>query len=182
MPAAHSADSASDKQLLGLFYPANERLGVFAKVSAAALSPLAARLLDHDHHMTVTLEQHHTSPVDVHVLATRTDGNHYSRKIVLTRQSDNQPVMFGLVRMDKTVFADDVRAEIESQRTPLGRVLIENNVLRSVKRMELYRVAVAAELAQQFKLDAGTVCFSRTAMIYCDEAPAIELLEIVTPN
>jgi len=81
--------------------------------------------------------------------------------------------------MDREVFAEPVRAEIESQRTPLGRVLIENDVLRSVKLMQLYRIEVAGDLAEAFGVEPGTVCFGRTAMIYCDGAEAIELLEIV---
>ena len=129
--------------------------------------------------MTVTLEEHHGCPVDVHVLESRIEGDHYARKITLTRQSDDSVVMFGIVRMDRTVLAEAVRDEIESQRTPLGRVLIENNVLRSVKLLNLYRIEASEDLAGSFGVDAGSVCFGRTAMIYCDEAEAIELLEIV---
>ena len=165
--------------LLNLFYSKSSVAGSFAKVSAELLTPVAAKLLAHDHHMTVTLEQHHGCPVDVHVIESKTDGDRYSRKITLTRQSDNAVVMFGLVRMDRTVFSDEVRDEIESQRTPLGRVLIENDVLRSVRLMQLYRIESPQDLADSLEMEAGAVCFGRTAMIYCDGAEAIELLEIV---
>jgi chorismate-pyruvate lyase len=132
--------------------------------------------------MSVTLEAHHGCPVDVRVIESKTDGDLYSRKITLTRQSDDAVVMFGLVRMDRTVFSDEARDEIESQRTPLGRVLIENGVLREVKLLDLYRIEASGDLAESFKIESGSVCFGRTAMIYCDSEPAIELLEIVAPN
>ncbi len=165
--------------LLDLFYSTDSMPGNFKNVSVESLTPVAAKLLAHDHHMTVTLEQHHGCSVDVHVLESRIEGNHYARKITLTRQSDKAVVMFGVVRMDRTVFDEAVRDEIESQRTPLGRVLIDHNVLRSVKLSRLYQIQSAGDLVDAFGVDADRVCFGRTAMIYCDGAEAIELLEIV---
>src|SRR5947209_18117746 len=41
------------------------------------------QLLVHDKHMTVTVEAFHGSKVDVRVLERRTDGEAYSRKILL---------------------------------------------------------------------------------------------------
>ena len=116
-------------ELLDLFYSSTCKIGTFKKLGVESLTPLAADLLAHHHHMTVTLEQHHGCPVNVHVIEAQTEGDGYARKIKLTRQSDDAVVMFGVVRMDRTVFTDEVRAEIESQQTPLGRVLVENNVL-----------------------------------------------------
>jgi chorismate-pyruvate lyase len=174
--------ACSDNQmnaLLDLFRSASSTNWKFRKVGVESLTADAADLLAHHHHMTVTLEKYHGCPVDVHVLEFHSEGDHYARKIKLTRQSDDSVVMFGVVRMDKTVFSDAVREEIESQQTPLGRVLIENNVLRVVKLLGLYRIEASGDLADSFGVDAGTVCFGRTALIYCDGAKAIELLEIV---
>jgi len=133
--------------LLGLFYSTESRPGSFTEVAADSLPSLAAILLAHDHHMTVTLEQHHGCLVDVHVMESKVQGDHYTRKITLSRQSDDTVVMFGVVRMDRTVFAADVLEEIESRRTPLGRVLIENDVLRSVKLLSLYRIEASGDLS-----------------------------------
>ena len=165
--------------LLELFYSTTCTLGTFTKLGVESLTPLAADLLAHHHHMTVTLEQHHGCPVDVHVIEAQTEADGYARKIKLTRQSDDAVVMFGIVRMDRSVFSDEVRDEIESQRTPLGRVLVENNVLRLVKLLGLYRIEASGELAESFGVEVGSVCFGRTALIYCDGSEAIELLEIV---
>ena len=40
--------------------------------------------------------------------------------------------MFGVPRLKLSLLREDVRREIEAERTPLGRVLIEHNVLREV--------------------------------------------------
>ncbi len=165
--------------LIKLFFENSAQLGSFSETSAEEVPQPSCSLLAHDHHMTVTLEQHNNSPVDVKVLATRTDGGRYSRKILLTRQSDDAVVQFGIVRLDMTVLASEVRKEIEAKETPLGRILISHNVLREVKLLNLFEIQSGQELAKSFGFEEGQVCYGRTALIYCDGAPAIELLEIV---
>jgi len=156
--------------LLKLFFEDGSQLGAFTETTAGKVPEPSRSLLAHDHHMTVTLEKHHNSPVDVKVLATRTDGGHYSRKILLTRQSDDVVVQFGIV----------VRKEIEAKETPLGRILIAHDVLREVKLLNLFEIQCGEELASSLGFEPGQVCYGRTALIYCDGVPAIELLEIVS--
>ncbi len=131
--------------------------------------------------MTVTVERFHGCPVDVQVLNVHTTKTHYSRKITLTRQSDGRVVQFGLVRLCLDFLETPVRAEIEGQTTPLGRVLIKHNVLREVQLISLWKVAAGEDLAKLFACETGAVCYGRTALIYCNGVPAVELLEIVTP-
>lgn len=168
--------------LVDLFYDSLEPLGMFDEVDGASMPPVFRSLLDHDAHMTVTVEEHHHSFVDVHVLETHVTDNHYSRKIVLTRQSDGRVVQFGLVRLNLDYVEPDVRQEIESEQIPLGHVLIKHNVLRTVKLLSLWRVEPGDELRKLFGLDSPETCYGRTALIYCNGIPAVELLEIVTPE
>jgi chorismate-pyruvate lyase len=65
---------------------------------------------------------------------------------------------------------------------PLGRVLIEHNVMRNVRLLSLWQIEPGAELRQLFKLPEAERCYGRTALIYCNGVPAVELLEIVTPR
>jgi len=118
--------------LQALFFQDSRLLGEFTKVDASQIDSFGQELLNHNEHMTVTVEKHHGCAVDVDVLEHRTDGDHYSRKILLRRQSDNGVVMYGIVRLLLSAVADAVRSEIESREIPLGRVLINHNVLREV--------------------------------------------------
>ena len=178
MKPADSADVELDA-LIELFYDDSDQLGQFAQVDAQEV-PLPSRdLLAHEHHMTVTVEKFHGCPVDVQVLASRDDDTHYSRKILLTRQSDGGVVQFGIVRLNMSVLAPEVQHEIRSQQTPLGRILIQHGVLRQVRLLTLCRIEAGAELAGYFGLPPGDVVYGRTALIFCDGAPAIELLEVV---
>jgi chorismate-pyruvate lyase len=168
--------------LVALFYDAPEDLGDFVEVRAEEMPPVYRRLLAHNHHMTVTVEQRHGSLVDVEVLDTKIDDPFYARKILLRRQSDGRVVQFGIMRVDFRFLGDAVRREIESQSTPLGRILIKHDVLREVELFKLWRVAAGDDLCRLFPCPADEPTYGRTALIHCNHQPAIELLEIVTPE
>ena len=168
------------EQLIHLFFDDESQLGHFEEIAADQVPEPSRSLLSHDQHMTVTVEKHHQSSVDVKVLQTRTDGDHYSRKILLTRQTDGGVVQYGIVRLNKSFIAPEVREEIERQETPLGRILINHGVLRVVKLLSLLKIECGPELAREFAFEVGQTCYGRTALIYCDGSPAIELLEIVS--
>ena len=167
------------QQLIELFYDDPSQLGQFVHTAACDLSEIGRQLLAHDRHMTVTVELFHQGSVDVQVLESRQDTEHYFRKILLTRKSDSRVVMFGIVRLNLAVLSPQVRAEIESHATPLGRILIEHNVLRVVKLGRLFQISPGEDLRQLLQLQPAAVCHGRTAMIFCEGQPAIELLEIV---
>lgn len=179
MNPADSADVELDL-LIKLFFNDSAELGHFKEVSADGVAEPSRSLLAHDHHMTVTLEQHHDSPVEVRVLESRLDDHHYSRKILLSRKTDGAVVQYGIVRLDRSVLSPEVQQEIEQQAAPLGRILIDHNVLRSVKLLSLLKIQCGPDLAEAFGIQVGDICFGRTALIYCDGSPAIELLEIVS--
>lgn len=173
--------NAELSRLLELFYDSPNALARFQAVSVDEMPEPFRQLLAHPHHMTVAMEQFHGSLVDVHVDTLKQDGEKYARRIVLTRQSDARKVQFGIVRLDFGCLSAAVRQEIESRKTPLGRILIEHNVLREIELIGLWRVEVGADLARLLDVEPGSVTYGRTAVIHCNHAPAVELLEIAAP-
>lgn len=174
--------TADLETLVGLFYDQVEDLATFTPRHFSELPPVYRRLLAHTGHMTVTVEDRHASPVNVEVLQVHQTPSHYSRKILLRRQSDNRVVQFGIVRLALETLEPPTRDEILSQRTPLGRVLIEHGVMRAVQLLGLWEVACGRDLAELFQTSPSHTTFGRTALIYCNGEPAIELLEIVAPE
>ena len=168
--------------LTSLFYSDLAELGAFQEVLTEAVPQPYRRLLAHHEHMTVSVEQHHGCSVDVEVIASKRSGDYYSRKIILRRQSDSRVVLFGIPRLNLRLVDDDVRREILSEMKPLGRVLIEHNVLREVQLASLYCITPGPELCRFFSLAQPLATYGRTAFIYCDGYPAVELLEIVSPE
>src|SRR5580692_6856853 len=97
--------------LFQLFPPASY-LREFDVVAADQVPQPYRDLLVHEHHMTVTVEAHNGSLVDVKVLEKRHEGNSYARKILLASQKDQRIVMFGLVRIWLHYCSPEVRDEI----------------------------------------------------------------------
>ncbi len=169
------------QSLVQLFYDDPHHLGLSTQIAGHEVPQPYRQLLDHNEHMTVTVEAHHESKVDVQVLSVQRDSTTYCRKILLSRQTDQKVVQFGIVRLHLKCLESKAREEIESESIPLGRVLIQNNVLRIVELCQLYRFECGADLAQQFGARLSTLTYGRTALIYCNGEPGVELLEIVSP-
>jgi chorismate-pyruvate lyase len=167
--------------LTGLFYPSREALGRFTEVSVDAVPETYRRLLAHNDHMTVAVEDYHKSAVDVRVLRRHTTDSHYAREILLVRQSDAAVVQYGIMRVSFAYLPGEVQERILGEQTPLGRILIEHNVLRRVQLFSLRRVELGKALSKYFRRPSATITYGRTALIECNQAPAIELLEIVSP-
>ncbi len=168
--------------LLHMFYQDHVQLGSFEAQEIEDLPPVYRKLLAHREHMTVTVEQHHGCLVDVEVLQQRLEEPFYTREILLRRQSDNKVVQYGIVRLFLPSLAEEVSNEILSGQIPLGRVLIKHDVMRAVRLGELWRVECAAKLAELFECELPVTTYGRTALIYFDDRPALELLEIVAPE
>ncbi len=139
------------------------------------------QMLAHDHHMTVTMESYHQSSVDVRVLDQRLDGETYVRKILLLKSGTDEVVQFGIVRFNFQYVTDDVRREILAGETPLGRVLINHNVLRHIDLGAILRITAGPGLASLLQMPEGGVTYGRLATIFCNNKPAVDLLEISAP-
>lgn len=138
-------------------------------------------MLVHERHMTVTMEKYHDCSVDVHVIDRRWDGEIYGRKIILTKQGTDVPVQFGIVRFDFQYVTPAVRDEIVSETIPLGRVLINHNVLRHIDLGAVLKMTAGPGLARYLDMEEGGETYGRLATIFCNKRPAVDLLEISSP-
>jgi len=154
-------------------------LGQFEPVGVEELPAKARRLLAHNDHMTVALEWFHKSPVSVQALDEWRDDSSYARASLLSRQSDGVIVQFGMMRIWLTDLPAAAQDEITSKRAPLGRVLIEHNVLREVELITLWRITPGPVLQQHLGVGGNETIYGRTAQILLDERPSVQLLEIV---
>lgn len=138
-------------------------------------------MLVHDQHMTVAMETFHRAPVDVRVLAQLQDGNLYARKILLLKQGAQTVVQFGVVRFHLSYVTEPIRQEIIAGQTPLGRILINYNVLRHIDLGAILEITAGPGLARHLNMPAGSVTYGRLATIFCNRQPAVDLLEISAP-
>ncbi|WP_182867043.1 hypothetical protein [Stieleria mannarensis] len=186
MVAGLSKDDADVKieTLLAEFYDPEAGFAQWGQCRSTLRMPSPYdELLNHHSHMTVTVESHHGDKVDVvvhrHHRHADDHGDWYVREITLKTQTSGKVVQYGIVRLNVSALAPEVWKQIESRQTPLGRVLIEHNVLREVQLCELWEIQAGPALASLLHAEAGDTVYGRTALIYCDGEPAIELLEVV---
>jgi chorismate-pyruvate lyase len=151
------------------------------EVSSGDIPAPYHKLLVHTHHMTITVEQFFLSSVDVRVLNSRRSGNEYARKILLSTHDTRRVVQFGLVRINLGVCPELVRKEILEGKTPLGRVLIQHNMLRRIEPVAFLQVSLSPTMANWFGVESGTTTYGRVGVIYTGERPAVEVLEILAP-
>jgi chorismate-pyruvate lyase len=147
-------------------------------VTPDQLSLVAHRLLVHQGHMTEVLEAHHAGRARLTVLEDRLDNDVYWRKILL--EIHGKLVEYGMVRIFLQYVPKHAAEEILARKIPLGRVLINHDVLRRVEPRWYVHVA-AEELKKFFGIAPPTLsAFGRISIIHCNGQPAIELFEAVT--
>jgi chorismate-pyruvate lyase len=151
----------------------------YQPVGSKDLPDAYRRLLVHDQHMTLRLREHFGEDVVLHVLANKLDSDVYQRHITLTLEDSDRVVEIGLVRIDLGYTKDAVRSAILERKAPLGDVLIQANVLRRIEPKWYYRFAADCPILADFGNARPRQAYGRLGVIYCDEQPAIELLEIV---
>ncbi len=139
------------------------------------------RMLVHEHHMTISMESYHDCTVDVEVMASRFEDGLYLRKIRLHKSGTRNAIQFGYVRFNLDFVTEKVRAEILSEKIPLGRVLIQHNVFRHVDLGAILRFTAGPGMAEYLQMDVGQTTYGRLATIFCNGSPAIDLLEVSSP-
>lgn len=155
---------------------------LFEEVTTEEVPAPYAGLLVHEHHMTVTLEKFFAKPVVLHVHRVHQDGHVYARELSLSSGPNGPVVMAGIMRLRLEATSPAVREEILAEGTPLGRILIEHDVLRWIRLHSLLRVRRGCRFPELWAASRGAeLTYGRLAMIWCDEQPAVELLEVVTP-
>ena len=198
MPTPQHALARADRSLTRL----DELFGLFAEAAPKhrAMAPedipkIPRSLLHHQRHMTVTLEQHYDTRVELAVLDQIYQEPFYARKILLTHatpdEDETSVVQYGIMRFDLRRVSAKVRSLILAEELPLGRILIENDVLRRITTHGLLAiepspsmrsaVGLSVQPPQSFSFrPPSTVLYGRLATILCNESPAVDLLEVVT--
>ena len=169
--------------VLGQFPDDRIAAGQIEVLEGGALAGAYRELLDHTHHMTVTLEERYGAPVHLEVLKVQHSGNNYSRKLILRAGEHGPVVLAGIMRFRLECVDQEVSEEILAAEIPLGRILIEHQVLRKIETVAFLRFPLGNSFGKL--LDAAgkeSFTYGRLAIIFCDGEPAVELLELIPPG
>ncbi len=142
----------------------------------------ARALLVHQNHMTIAQQEFHGEPVGVKVLWPVQNGTVYARKSLLFLPSTGRVVQFNIMSIDLDFCTEEMKPEIVAGSIPLGKILIDHNVLRRVSRHGLLCIEPNQEIREVFRLAQTTPVYGRLATIFVNESPAVKLLEVVAPQ
>ena len=168
-------------KLLSLFPDGDQLFERVVHIPASTTPEPYKTLLVHEHHMTVTMESYHGCSVDVRILDRKLEGDDYCRKILLLKSGTDTVVQYGIVRLHLQFVSPAVRDEILAGDIPLGRVLIKHDVLRQIDLGAILKISPGPELIKHFRCQPGEITYGRLATIFCDQKPAIDLLEVSAP-
>lgn len=167
------------RELLSTFADEGD-LERFTPIDGAAVPQPFKRLLVHGQHMTVTLEDHHGGPVHLNVHDSLIGDDEYARKITLHATPDGPPILLGIMTFNFRYCSAATREEIVGGRTPLGRILIEHDVLRHLTPGPYFAVSRGPARLLGLELDLPDDCHARLARINCNGGQAVRVLEIIT--
>jgi chorismate-pyruvate lyase len=181
MSAADKTSGLDLRELFALFPPAGD-MPEYEFVPADEMPAPYHALLVHEHHMTVTVEKHHGDLVNVRILARNQNNESYARKILLVLQGNGRVVQFGIMRIWLSYCSPAVRDEVVAGKTPLGRILIQHDVLRRIEPTAYLRAIPGPPMMAWFGLERQRPTYGRLARIHYNGKPAVELLEVVAPE
>src|SRR5579872_4208865 len=85
-------------------------------------------LLVHQNDMTPTLEKFHRHSIHIQVLGRRREDDSYFREVILRLDGTDQPVEFGAIKINLSLFSPAAREQILHERLPLGHILEEYKI------------------------------------------------------
>ena len=159
-------------------FPEESFVSQLAEISGDEMPEPYRELLVHSHHMTVTMEAFHQDTVTLKVCGENRVGDQYARVILLSLESTGQVVQFGIMRFDLSICNRDTRDEILDGTTPLGRILIQKNIMRRIVPETFLKIVAGESLATYFDCALSQEVYGRLAVIECNGQPAVELLEV----
>ncbi|HEX6210561.1 MAG TPA: hypothetical protein VF136_07275 [Methylomirabilota bacterium] len=170
----------------GLLYPldvAYARAGV-APPAVRAVAPGALplpyrQLLVHENDMTLTLERHFGGRVVLRPLSTFFRGGSYFRRVLLSQEYSGRPVEMGALRIRLDAFSPRVRAEIERNRVPLGRVLRDAGVDFLSKARVFLAITPNAEMMGVFWMREPRTLYGRRTQVMLDGARIGDIVEVL---
>lgn len=169
--------------LAGLFkeFP-SESFPIVHLINSSDVPDAYRFLLDHEHHMTVTMESHYDEPVRVRVLSEISQNGCYSRILNLIGEKTGKIILFGLMRVRMEFLPSQVQSEILARKEPLGRILIRNEIMRKIELVKLLKIDAFPSREHWFHSKDQKSYYGRVALIHCQGQPAIELFEVVSPS
>ncbi len=137
-------------------------------------------LLVHRNDMTPTLEKFHQRSIHLQVLGRRQKGSEYFREVILRLDGTNQPVEFGAIKINLSLFSKTAREQILHERLPLGHILAEYKISHTSRPRAYLRLATDKLINEVLELSGAQVLYGRrNTLLDPQNRPLAEIVEIL---
>jgi chorismate-pyruvate lyase len=183
-------EQKSDPVASPLCYPLDEfyaqiglALPTVHRLEGAAVPEPYKTLLVHSRDMTPTLEEFYGCKVSLEVLSRERRGDVYFREVLLRTSKGNRPVEFGAIKIHIGLFPPAARRQVLEERTPLGRILAENEIRHSSRPRAFLRIQADSLVSGHFGLTQPSWLYGRRNTISdAFQRPLAEIVEILPPG
>ncbi len=137
-------------------------------------------LLVHERDMTPTLEAFHGGAMNIRVLGRRSQGDSYSREVVLLLENGGKTVEFGAIKINLGLFESAAREEILLEHQPLGHILEKHNIAHTSRPSAFLRLASDDLINGLFDLRESRALYGRKNTLFnLAGKPLAEVVEIL---
>ena len=145
--------------------------------------PLPYRsLLVHEQDMTSTLESYWGTTLHLKVLDKHIEEASLTRQVILVKDTDDQPVEFGAIRIQLDRFEGSARQEIVECHRPLGNLLLHFKMNFSCRPSAFFSFESDETIRQAFNLTEPHTLYGRHTILVNDaEETLAEVVEILPP-
>jgi|SRR5579872_5957130 len=159
---------------------AGQPLPPLTRIDGEAVPEPYKTLLVHQHDMTPTLEKFHCRRIHLQVLGRRRKDDAYFREVVLLLDSTNQPVEFGAIKINLSLFPPAAQAQILHEHLPLGHILEECKIPHTSRPSAFIRLASDKLINEVLKLSGAQVLYGRRNTLFDPrQRPLAEIVEIL---
>ena len=139
-----------------------------------------ASLLVHKNDMTPTLERYYGNSLHLDVLAQKSSGSTYSRKVCLLCNNSGEIVEFGAIMIFLDLFPENAKRLILEGQIPLGAILRDEQVAHHSDPTAYFKIESDLMIQQMFNLEQKTDLYGRCNLISTvDGSPLAKIVEIL---
>ncbi len=139
-------------------------------------------LLVHHDDMTPTLEAFHGQRIHIRVLRSETREVYYFREVVLRLDDTGEPVEFGAIKINLSLFPAQARKLILEEHEPLGHILKSRGITHTSRPKAFLQIKSDSLINEALSILAPTILYGRrNTLSDTHQRPLAEIVEIIPP-
>jgi len=140
-------------------------------------------LLVHFDDMTPTLEAFHKQTIYIDVLRHQQRDQFYFREVILRLENNHQPVEFGAIKIDLSLFQPMAKKLILEEHIPLGHIMETENVVHQCRPKAFFEIDADDFIGGGLQIPTGQVLYGRrNSLLDQNNVSLAEVVEILPPQ